>query len=280
MGHRNLHRNWITALETIDCIFAGGDEVVRPFSNPNTEVKHEPAQHSTSNFNVQDRNSPGPGKGPGGRKPNNTSAKGPDSVNGYSTNSPQNAADDAENAGSGGGSGVGGGRGAKARKPRAVSSAAAKERDRRTKAQQSAPVAPTPTSSTASSSEEAEESDNEATGGANAAGAGGRSKKPGAAAKDVLSKSSAGGGRGSQARQRSSDSSSSSKEGQAPRKGGRGVAASNVNSGNTKSGNNPFNKPPVAQLKKTGESFLQVIFQTFFQRHVLFVTFCGFLTYR
>jgi lysine-specific demethylase 3 len=71
-------------------------------------------------------------------------------------------------------------------------------------------------------------------------------------------------------RQRNSDSSSSSKEGQPVRKGraGGGVsgssgAAAPGNSSpsgtNAKPGSgNPFNKPPVPVLKKSGESFLQV----------------------
>lgn len=225
----------------------GGDEVVVKPSFNSVDVKPEPL----------DRSSPGPLK-----MARKATASVKTEINGYG--SPQNATDESEPTGLRGGSAGG------KRKPRATA-AANKDRDKRSKtvaaAAASAAVSATPASSTGGSSSEAEasESENDVNNG------GGRTKKGGAVAALKESGGKSGGaGRGSLAgRQRNSDSSSSSKEGQPVRKGraGGGVpgssgAAAPGNSSpsgpNAKSGSgNPFNKPPVPVLKKSGESFLQ-----------------------
>lgn len=239
--------------------------MVKPSFN-NVEIKPEPL----------DRSSPGPLKT--GRKATASVKTAEMAVNGYG--SPQNATDENESFGLKGGAGGG------KRKPRAT--AASKDRDKRAKtaaasaaSAASVAVSATPASSTGGSSSEGEasESENDVNNG------GGRSKKGGAVAALKESGGKTGGvgtGRGSLAgRQRNSDSSSSSKEGQPVRKGraggasaasgasgsaGAAAAAVAAASGNPSSSGpnakpapvNPFNKPPVAVLKKSGESFLQV----------------------
>lgn len=230
-------------------LFIGGDEVVVKPSFNNVEIKPDP----------MDRSSPGPLKT--GRKAT-ASVKTESTVNGYG--SPQNATDENESFG------LKGGAGGNKRKPRATT--ASKDRDKRAKtaaASAAAAVSATPASSTGGSSSEGEasESENDVNNG------GGRSKKGGAVAALKESGGKTGGvgtGRGSLAgRQRNSDSSSSSKEGQPVRKGRAGGASGSAGaaaSGNPSSSGpnakpapvNPFNKPPVAVLKKSGESFLQV----------------------
>lgn len=201
-----------------------------------------------------DRSSPGPLK-----MARKATASVKSEINGYG--SPQNATDESESLGLREGAGAG------KRKPRAT---AAATKDKRANA--AATVSATPASSTGGSSSEGEasESENDVNN-----GGGGRTKKGGAVAalKESCGKSGAGGaGRGSLAgRQRNSDSSSSSKEGQPVRKGraGGGVSGStgaavapgnsSPSGPNAKPGSgNPFNKPPVPVLKKSGESFLQV----------------------
>ena len=223
--------------------------VVKPSFN-HVEIKTEPL----------DRSSPGPMKTTGRKA---TSSIKVETINGYG--SPQNATDETE------GPGLKGGAGGGKRKPRAT--AASKERDKRAKtaaAAASAAVSATPASSTGGSSSEgdASESENDVN---NGGGGGGRTKKGGGAVaslKESAGKSS-GAGRGSLAnRQRNSDSSSSSKEGQPVRKGRAAGGASGLTAtGNTAASSgsnakpapiNPFNKPPVAVLKKSGDSFLQV----------------------
>lgn len=207
-----------------------------------------------------DRSSPGPVRQTGGRK---TAANvKSEMANGYG--SPLNATDDGEPSGPAttgpGLRGAGGKR--KARGPAAASIAAAtNERLKRAKTAAAAVIA-TPASSTGGSSSEAEasESENEINNGTT-----GRAKKGPASA---LAAREGGKGRG---KQRNSDSSSSSKEGQPVRKGrggggasgaGAAAAATTANNAGTpgKSGLvNPLSKPPIAQLKKTGERFLQVL---------------------
>ena len=227
---------------------SGGDElVVKPTFN-SVDIKSEP----------MDRSSPGPQKM--ARKAT-ASVKG--EINGYS--SPQNATDESEPLGLRGGAAGG------KRKPRATAVATKDKRAKTAAAAAVAMVSATPASSTGGSSSEGEVSESEND--VNNSG-GGRTKKGGAVAalKETVGKSG-GAGRGSVAgRQRNSDSSSSSKEGQPVRKGraGGGVSASSggvvpapgnasPSGTNAKPGlGNPFNKPPVPVLKKSGESFLQV----------------------
>jgi hypothetical protein len=234
----------------------GGDEVVVKPTFNSVDIKPEP----------MDRSSPGPLK-----MARKATASVKSEINGYG--SPQNATDESESLGLRGGAGAG------KRKPRAT---AAATKDKRAKtvaaaaaaAAAAATVSATPASSTGGSSSEGEasESENDVNN-----GGGGRTKKGGAVAalKESCGKSGAGGaGRGSLAgRQRNSDSSSSSKEGQPVRKGraGGGVSGSTGGAATAAPGNsspsgpnakpgsgNPFNKPPVPVLKKSGESFLQV----------------------
>lgn len=221
----------------------GGDEVVVKPSFNNADIKPEPL----------DRSSPGPLK-----MARKATASVKVEINGYG--SPQNATDESESIALRAAGGK--------RKPRATA-AANKDRDKRSKTVAAASaVSATPASSTGGSSSEGEasESENDVNNG------GGRAKKGGAVVALKESGGKLGGiGRGSLAgRQRNSDSSSSSKEGQPVRKGraGGGVpGASSVtapgnsspSAPNVKSGSgNPFNKPPVPALKKSGESFLQV----------------------
>lgn len=190
------------------------------------EAKTEPA----------DRGSPGPLKATGTRKAvASANIKPEPAANGYG--SPQNALGGDEPEPAAGATA----RGAGKRKAARATAGAAKEQRERRAGRAGAHVPATPASSTGGSSSEAEasESENDA----------GRAKKGAAAA----AKEKTGRGAAAAGRQRNSDSSSSSKEGAAVRKGRAAAPGANA-----KAPVNPFNKPPVAVLKKSGESFLQV----------------------
>ena len=215
--------------------------MAKPTFISNMDMKTEP----------MDRNSPGPIKTNARKAAASAGNIKTESMNGYG--SPQNANDDNGSNSSGLRGGAGGANKRKSRGPAALS-VNPKDRDKRAKtaAGSSAAPAQTPASSTGgSSSEDASGSENEVNG---------KSKKGAGAA----SKSSAARGVNPLAgRQRNSDSSSSSKDGQLVRKGRGGTAtAFTLAAGNTpKPVNlpiNPLKKPPLAQLKKTGQSFLQV----------------------
>ena len=218
-------------------IFLGGDDVV---IKPTIDIKMEP----------MDRNSPGLAK-PNARKAAASAGNmKTESINGYG--SPQNANDDDSNT-----AGLRGGAGGNKRKSRGpAASSFPKDRDKRAKTSASAassaasgPVQ-TPASSTGgSSSDDASESENDVN------GVTGRQKKAGTAAKSSVAR----GVNALAGRQRNSDSSSSSKDGQPVRKGrGGAVTATGSNSKPVILPVNPFNKPPIQSLKKSGQSFLQV----------------------